>query len=167
VRKVDGSAMREAMIERVAPGLEFVCELRVAVSEAMELGVTQNGKRRVIPITGGTVSGPKLNGRILNCGADWQRVREDGVAILDAQYLIETEDGVLIEVHNVGNRYGAPEVMARVAAGDAVAKSEYYFRTVPQFEVSAPQYQWMRQNIFLCSGERKLDAVILEIWMVK
>ena len=159
--------MSEQSFQRVAPGLEFICEFRVSVTDAMELGITESGQRRVIPITGGTVIGPKLNGRILNCGADWQSIRQDGVAILDAQYLIETNDGVLIEVHNVGNRYGAPEVMARVAAGHAVAPGEYYFRTVPQFKVSEPQYQWMTKNIFLCSGERKKDAVILEIWMVQ
>lgn len=149
------------------PELEFVFELHVDVAPAMELGNTAHGVRRVIPITSGTVSGPRLKGKILNCGADWQTVREDGVAELDARYLIESEEGVLIEVHNCGNRFGAAKVIERMAAGEPVDPSEYYFRTVPCFEVSDPRYAWLTKNIFLCSGERRKSEVILQVWMVR
>ena len=151
---------------RTAPGLEFVFELHVDVTQAMELGTAPHGVRRVIPITGGTVDGPRLKGKILNCGADWQTMRRDGVAELDARYLIESEEGVLIEVHNCGNRFGAAEVMQRVAAGEAVGPDEYYFRTVPSFEVADARYAWLTKNIFLCSGERRKSEVILQVWMV-
>ena len=56
-----------------APGLEYVCELRVTLDPPLTVGQTPKGLRRIIPITGGTVRGPELNGTIFNGGADWQR----------------------------------------------------------------------------------------------
>ena len=64
----------------------------------MNLGRTPYGERRVIGILGGTVRGPKLNGRILPGGADWQIVRGDGAADIQARYTIETEAGARILV---------------------------------------------------------------------
>ncbi|MEX0955516.1 MAG: DUF3237 family protein [Rhizobiaceae bacterium] len=42
------------------------------------MGDGRSGRRRIIPIVGGTASGERLNGRILNLGYDWQTVFADG-----------------------------------------------------------------------------------------
>ena len=84
------------------------------MATAQELGATPLGRRRVIPITGGRFSGERLSGRVLPGGADWQVIRADGVADLDARYTLETADGALIYVRNKGYRHGPDEVIKRL-----------------------------------------------------
>ena len=70
-----------------APSLEFLCRLDVHLGPIKEMGQGRAGQRRIIPIIGGTVSG-KITGKILNLGADWQTVFEDGGAELDTRYAL-------------------------------------------------------------------------------
>jgi len=66
---------------------------------------------------------------VLNLGADWQTIYADGAAHLDTRYAIETEDGAVIEVINIGARHGPAEVMQRLALGEDVDPATYYMRT--------------------------------------
>jgi hypothetical protein len=78
------------------PRLEFVAEARVSVDKMLVVGDSSHGLRRIVPILGGSVEGPRLKGRVVPGGADWQFVRPDGVLELEAKYTLETHDGVLI-----------------------------------------------------------------------
>ena len=102
--------------------LEHICDLVVELSPPHEMGAALAGTRRIIPIVGGTARGPRINGRILNVGADWQTVQAGGVAQLDARYAIETGDGAVIEVVSQGIRHASAEVAARIAAGGATLR---------------------------------------------
>ena len=146
------------------PRLEFAFELQVTVALPMELGPTAGGRRRVIPITGGTFQGPRLSGRIVPGGADWQVVREDGMAELTARYTIEAADGTLIGVLNRGIRRGPPEVLRKLAAGEPVDPSSYYFRTAFQFEPPDGPHAWLSQSIFVGAGERRAAAVLIRVF---
>lgn len=153
--------------EPPAPRLTFAFEARVTVGTPMELGAVPEGRRRIIPITGGTFEGPLLRGRVLNQGADWQIVRPDGFADLDTRYALETDNGHLIYVQNKGMRHASPEVMKQLNSGQTVDPSVVYFRTVPVFEVSAPELDWLNRSIFVGSGERYPDAVVIRFWRVE
>ena len=131
------------------------------------LGRTPYGERRVIGILGGTVRGPKLNGRILPGGADWQIIRTDGAADIKARYIIETDDGARIMVTSEGLRHGPPEVMERLARGDNVDPAHYYFRTVMRFETSDPKVDWLNRILALARGQREARAVRLDVYEVE
>ncbi|MBV8850849.1 MAG: DUF3237 family protein, partial [Methylobacteriaceae bacterium] len=73
----DASAFQNQAMD--APGLSFVADIRVDVGEPIAVGETGLGLRRVVPILGGTVEGPRLNGRIVPGGGDFQILRADGV----------------------------------------------------------------------------------------
>jgi hypothetical protein len=146
------------------PGLEYVCELKVKLNPPYVVGETPHGLRRIIPIIGGTVEGPKIKGEILSGGADWQIVRKDGVAELEAHYQMKTDDGVTIYIKNVGMRVATPEVAARIGKGEQVNPSEYYFRAIPKFEAPTGKYDWMNNAIFVCTGERNPDNVSIKVW---
>ena len=60
------------------PTLTHVMTLRVQVGTPLEVGQVPRGRRRVIPILGGTFEGPTIRGNVLPGGADWQIVRADG-----------------------------------------------------------------------------------------
>lgn len=146
--------------------LEFAFELRVEVSAIQVMGDTPKGNRRMIPITGGTFEGPRIKGKIQSGGYDWQVIRTDGVAELDARYVLKTDDGVLIAIVNQGLRRGAADVMKRLAEGKDVNPSEYYFRSIPIFETADPRYAWLTQSVFVATGIRKPDKVLIQVYKV-
>jgi len=150
-----------------APGLRFIFEGRVDLGVPIKVGLVPQGQRRIIPIVGGTFEGPCIKGHILNQGADWQLIRPDGTAEIDTRYILRTDAGAIVYIVNQGIRTGSPEVLARLRAGEEPDPSTYYFRTVPKFETSAPDLQWMTRAIFLCSAERKASQVVIRVWMVE
>jgi hypothetical protein len=149
-----------------APPLEFLFNADVTVGTPLELGDVAKGARRIVPITGGAFAGPQLCGTVLPGGADWQILRSDGVAELEARYTLRTDDGALIYVRNLALRHGPPDVMAALAAGRPVDPSGYYFRGATAFETSAIHYAWLTKHIIICSGAREAEKVTLRFYKV-
>jgi len=133
----------------------------------MDIGRTPYGGRRLIGILGGSVRGPKLNGRILPGGADWQIIRADGAADIQARYTIETDAGARILVASNGLRHGPPEVLEQLARGDKVDPALYYFRTVMRFETADASVDWLNRIIALARGQREARAVRLDVYEVE
>jgi hypothetical protein len=147
-----------------APELVFALEARVQVGPPLDVGPVPGGRRRIVPILGGTFEGSGMRGRVRAGGADWQIVRADGLGELDTRYTLETDDGKLIYVQNAGIRHASPEVTAQLLAGQRVDPSLVYFRTVPKFETSAPELAWLMRSIFVGTGERYPADVLLRFW---
>jgi len=131
------------------------------------IGRTPYGERRIINILGGSVSGPRLTGRILPGGADWQIIRGDGAADIKARYTIESDTGALIMVSSDGLRHGPPDVMAGLARGDNVDPRLYYFRTVMRFETADPAVDWLNRILGLARGQREARSVRLDVYEVE
>ena len=142
-------------------------QLDITLAEPQELGDAPLGRRRIINITGGSFRGERLSGKVLPGGADWQVIRGDGVADLDARYTLETSDGALIYVRNHGYRHGPAEVLKKLAAGEDVDPSLYYMRTTPLFETGDARYAWLNRLICVGTGARKKSSVHLEVFEVK
>jgi hypothetical protein len=148
------------------PKLEFAFEVRAEVADPTVVGQMPNGTRRIINILGGTFEGPKIKGKLLPGGADWQIIREDGFTEVDARYTLQTDKGQLIYVSNVGIRHAPPDVMKRLNAGETVDQALIYFRAVPKFEAAAPDLQWLTRSIFVATGERYPKGVVIRFWRV-
>lgn len=148
-------------------GTRPIFTIHAELEAMMNLGRTPYGERRIIGISGGTVRGPKLNGRILPGGADWQIARSDGVADIQARYTIETDAGALILVSSDGLRHGPPAVMERLARGDSVDPALYYFRTVMRFETADPSVDWINRILALARGQREARTVRLDVYEVE
>ena len=145
------------------PPLRPLFDLHADLADILDLGQTPVGHRRVINILGGHFTGERLRGQVLCGGADWQIIRSDGVAELDARYTLQTEDGALIQVVSQGVRHGPPETMARLARGEDVDPREYYFRTVMRFETSAPAVLFLNRILAIAFGKRSANAVDLRV----
>jgi hypothetical protein len=150
----------------MTPELRHVCDIDALVGPLRDLGATPHGRRRIVPILGGTVKGPRLQGEIVPGGADWQYARPDGVLELVARYSIRTHDGVEIVVTNSGLRRAAPEVMARLTRGETVDPALVYCRTVPLFEAPAGPYEWLNASLFVCTAVRLPDKVQVAVFEV-
>lgn len=152
--------------ELLEPSLEFVFELRVEVAPPVRVGRTESEDLNVTPITGGTIVGPRLNGRVLPVGADWW-VSRGATTQLDARYLIEAEDGAAIDVVNRGYWHADDTVMARLVAGEAVDERALYYRTAFVFQTGAPQHLWLTESQFIGMARPSADQVLIRVFRVR
>lgn len=149
------------------PELDYLATIEVLVAEPIEVGPTRTGRRRVIPIEGGTVSGPELRGRVLRGGADFQLISSATTSELDARYVLETEDGERLFVTNSAYRTGAAADIEALAAGERVPAERIYFRCVPRFEAAGERWRWLEHTVVIGSGRREPDRVIIDLWRVR
>lgn len=148
------------------PPLVPMTQVRCEVGELVTLGGAPQGERRYVPLGGGTVAGPELNGTIVEGGVDWQLHRADGVLEIAAHYVVSTGDGALVEVRSEGYRHGPPEVMARLGRGERVPREAYFFRTVVRFTTGAPAWAHLNKVLALACGEREARLVKLDLYRI-
>ncbi|WP_299572119.1 DUF3237 domain-containing protein [uncultured Williamsia sp.] len=145
------------------PPLRFVTRLTVHVGEPIDLGVFPTGRRRVVPIVGGTAEGPGLSGTVRAAGADSQTLRAPDVMDLDAHYLLDTDDGAVVEVRNRGVRVAAPDDTAALLRGVPVPPDRIYFRTTPLLSSDHPDWAWLSRRVFVASALRHPDVVEVDV----
>lgn len=146
------------------PGLEFLAHVEVELGPILDLGTTDAGHRRIVPITGGTVRGERFSGVVLPGGADWQVVQADGAITIDTRYALRADDGALVQIRTSGVRAGPPEVLDALARGDDVDPASYYFRVTAAFETSAPRYHWMTRVLTVAVAQRRPSAVVYDAY---
>lgn len=146
------------------PQLRFFADLFVQVGTPIEVGHTGKGRRRFIPITGGQASGNGWTARVLPGGADYQLVTSDTVAELEAHYVLETDGGDLIYVRNQALRTAPADVTARLLRGEAVDPALVYFRCCPHLEASSPALAWVRERLFVGTGARHPQQVVMRFF---
>jgi len=147
-----------------APQLKFFADLSVQVAKPLEVGRTVRGLRRLIPIVSGEAVGDGWRARVLPGGADFQLVVSDTLAELDARYVLEVDGGDLIYVQNRAIRSGPPELMARLARGEPVDPASIYFRCCPSFETVSTSLSWINQRMFVGTGARYPDKVVMRFF---
>jgi hypothetical protein len=151
------------------PELEFLARAEVTLEEPLDLGGTPDGRRRIVPITGGRFEGPRLAADVLPGGADWQILQTGGWVRVEARYTARTDDGSLISIVSKGVRHGPPEVMTALLAGHSPDPSSYRFRTAISFETAedSPDHAWLNHVVAVSSALRRPDAVVLDVFAVR
>lgn len=152
----------------ILPGLAFAFRITAQIAPALDAGAGPRGRRLHIAITGGSVAGPRLQGRILPGGSDWPLIRTDGSSEISASYTIEAADGTPIHVVNSGLRVSAPDVLARLRAGEPVDPADYYFRSAPRFEAPDGPHGWLNGRIFVASlmPTPSTASIIIDVYEV-
>lgn len=142
--------------ERMLLEADLVLELSVEVGETLEVGDTSKGWLRLIPITGGSFTGPDIRGRIIPGGYDWNTTLSDGRAHVMAKYALQTDDGVYISIENEGNLSSDPH-------GSTM-------KTTPRFQVTDGKYEWLKTGVFagsLEAGQSEIPSVCIKIYKLK
>src|SRR5690348_12045695 len=142
------------------PKLEFAFEERVTIDPAVVLGDTTFGHRQYISITGGTVAGPMLKGKVLPGGWDFQLTYAGSHCTqLSADYFLKADDGTVIHVLNEGlSCPGGPRAIFR-----------------PKLEAAKGPYAWMSQSTFVATLDLeaptgtppKVEAVRIRFYLVR
>jgi hypothetical protein len=149
------------------PSLTLLYRLEAVLGEPLDLGEVSQGRRRIVPLTGGTFVGPELNGKLLpGTSADWQIVLADGTALGDIRYTLQTDGGALLYVQSRGVRHGSREVLERLGRGEDVDASEYTFRTSTQIETASRELAWLNKGVFIGVGGRNAGDVVYETYLV-
>src|SRR5258708_2184123 len=149
------------------PRLTKIFRLEANLGDPLDVGDVAQGRRRIVPPSGGTFAGPELNGTLLaGASADWQIVLPDGTALGDVRYTLQTDHGHLLYVRSQGVRHGSAEVLARLSRGEEVDASEYVFRTSTQIETAAPDFDWLNKGVFISVGGHQLGGVIYGVYLV-
>ena len=144
--------------------LEPLFRISAEVGDVRSLGAAPAGERRVVPILGGTFEGEELGGEVLAGGADWQWRWADGTLAIDAHYALRERRGALIEVRSQGLRAGPPEVLERLARGEAVPAADYYFRTALRFATGDAPLGWLNRIIGIATAARHARRVELDVY---
>jgi hypothetical protein len=148
------------------PRLEWLYTLSAELGPPVAIGATPHGTRLIVPVTGGTVDGPRLKGKVLPGGGDWVLVRPDGVGELDVRSTIETHDGALLYVTYRGYLTRVMELIPRWSQGEAIPSDEHYFATTPYFETGASSYDWLQQTITVGIGALVPGGVRYDVFAV-
>jgi hypothetical protein len=143
---------------------DLLMTFTVEVGKPVEAGVVAGQMRRYIPLGGGTVTG-KYNGTVIPGGQDWQLIGPEGRLEIAARYVLELEQG-RVEVRSEGMRSGSPEALARLAAGEVLPGSDYYFRTAMRFYTASPELEELNNIIAIAVGERFPKHVELKVYPV-
>lgn len=148
------------------PSLEFFADLSVEVAAPLEVGSSARGRRRMVSIIGGEARGQSWSARVLPGGADYQLVVSDTTAVLEAHYVLETDGGDRIYVRNHAIRHAPADVTARLLRGEPVDPTQVYFRCQPAFETGCNSLSWINDRLFVGSGVRHPDRVVMRFFVL-
>lgn len=163
------------MADLSIPGLELehVFDVRIDFDKRWTFGpLPGGGDQGYTSVLGGTVSGPRLQGRLVEySGADYALVRPDGVVELNAHYLLETDDGTRIYIRNQGYVHG-PLQLADDRTGEG-GRVPGQFLCTPYFRVPAGPHEWLGRTVVVGRGVRRpaaehgQDHSIIRYWAVR
>jgi hypothetical protein len=131
----------------------------------LTIGPTPNGVRRIGFVTGGTIVGDRVLGKVLG-GNDWQMLRPDGSLTLDVRLVFETDKGMAITMAYRGLRHGPMDVIQRLERGETVDPASYYFRIAPQFEASDGELSWLNRVQAVGIGHRLPDGPVYSLFEI-
>jgi hypothetical protein len=155
------------MTDLPEPHLTWIYRLEATLGAAVEPGEIPPGRRRIVPLSAGTFSGPELSGTLLAEGsADWQTILADGTALGDIRYTLETEDGARLHVESRSVRHGRPDVLARLGRGEDVDPATYTFRTSTRIETAAAELDWLNKGVFVSVGGRQPAGVAYDTYLL-
>ena len=163
--------MPSPITDSLPPGLRELrsrplMAMRLDVRRPMPVIATPGAARRIGVVTGGSFDGERLSGTVMDGGSDWQTLRPDGSMLLDVRLVLLTDDGAHIAMTYRGVRAGSPEAIARVERGEVVDPSEIYFRTIVQFETTAPRHEWLNRVVAVGIGQRRADGPVYSVFEV-
>lgn len=149
--------------------VEQVTSYEATLATPEVIGPVPEGLRVNFYVTGGTLLGPKLKGKLRPVGADWLTIRTDGVAVLDVRATLETDDGALIYCTYDGLIDMGPDGYQNFIDGTPPPPEGIDIRITPSFQTSHPDYLWLNKAVCYGIGKGFLDQnrVCYDVYQIK
>ena len=158
------SALQQPPFSSVRTRLLFTMQLQLnPVAVVGDIGA---GTRRLGLLTGGTVAGDRVSGKVLAGGIDWQTLRGNASLLLDVRLGFQCDNGAIVTMAYRGVRCGSPEIIGRLERGEEVDPANYYFRIAPMFETSDPELAWLNDIVALGIGHRFAGMPVYKVFEV-
>lgn len=125
---------------------EFLLELLLDVDPQIDAGHV-----RIAPVTGGTFSGPGIEGTVHAGGADWI-TQVSGRSSLDVRITLETDDGALIYMTYTGV----------IHSGD----DGLYWRVRPVFHTASEKYDWLNHIVAIGKNKQVPGKVAYDVFRI-
>jgi len=148
--------------------MEHIVSYTGKLAQPEVIGPVPEGIRVNFYVTGGSMTGPKLYGKVRPVGADWLTLRRDGIAALDVRVTMETNDGALIYVTYSGiidlGENGYEDFLKGVMPPSGTA-----IRISPRFQTSHPNYIWLNRLHCVGVGQAFLERseVAYDVYAVR
>jgi hypothetical protein len=154
---------------------DYLCTVDFHVAGGIHaLGGSPFGERRIGYVTGGSFTGPRLTGQVLEGGGNWSVAgrldTHTSVGTMDARAIWRTDDGALIYVSYAGRSVIPDDVRAEFAdpaRASLVDPARYYLRIAPVFETASPVYAWLNGVLAIGIGERTDRGARHRIYVVR
>jgi hypothetical protein len=131
---------------------EFLFDLVLEAQMPTTLA-TANGGRLIVPISGGTFTGPRLKGTIIPPSGDWVVQRPDGSRLLDVRILLQTDDGQKIYMSWRGIAYTPPG-------------GTLWARIVPMFETASEKNAWLNNVVAVGVYRPDLGKIAYRVYRI-
>ena len=146
--------------------LEYEFSYVATLKPPVQIGAGPFGTRIFAEVTGGTVEGKRLKGKVLTGGGDWALIGTDGYARLDVRAQFLTDDGAPPYVQYTGLLEMNQKVADALAIGGSTDYGDQYFRTTPRFETGDPRYAWLNKSLFVAEGRFGPGQVEYKVYRV-
>jgi len=129
----------------VTPALVHLFTMSAELAPSLDAGEGPLGRRTLNAVSRGRFSGANLSGEINPGTGDWMLTR-NGVRVVDARVVLQTDDGALIHM-SYGGRIMIPndliDEVRDLSRRHLIDPARYYFRTTPVFETGSEKYSWL------------------------
>ena len=133
------------------PVLTQVYRLKAVPGAPLEFGHVLAGRRRAVPLVGGTFTGPELDGNLLPGGsAYWQIVSPDGTARAEIRYTLQTDRGALLYVRSNGVRQGDRDL----------------YHAATRIETAASDLDWLNSGVFITVAGHTAVNMLYETYLI-
>ena len=135
----------------------------------VHIGEGPYGDRSTVIFRGGRFEGPRLTGKILPGGGDWEIVKDHGdrqTAHLNTRYNLVTDDGATIYLQTTGTRTGTKEVLEKLGEDESIGPDQYRMRLHLIMETGDPRYAWINEGVFIASSGRSGNMVIYDAYQI-
>ena len=149
--------------------LEHLFYIEVELEENVyDVGNVGRGDLVICPISGGRFEGKRLNGNVVDFGADWNLMYHNYLNCVDTRYLLKTDDNALISLSTIGRACIEKEQDDAKERGEWVDPADYYFRQHLLFETGDPRYEWLNGACcFAVLGVKDKTTIVYDAYMVK
>lgn len=138
------------------PVLTQVYCLKAVMGPPLDFGDVPAGHRRVVPLVGGTFTGPELNGSLLPGGsASWQVIGPDSTVLAEIRYALQTDRGALLYVRSSG-----------VGRCHRDVAGEPLFHATTTIETAAPYLDWLNKSVFVTVAGRSAVNMLFETYLL-